>query len=57
MRKQYKLKKRSCPMCKPHKMGWEKRWGIRDMVRMASAQQEEQDVENEARKSQEGLEA
>jgi len=23
MRKRYKLKKRSCPMCKPNKMRWE----------------------------------
>ena len=23
MRKRYKLKKRSCAMCKPHKMKWE----------------------------------
>lgn len=26
MRKQYKIKKRSCALCKPHKMGWDKRW-------------------------------
>ena len=26
MRKQLKLKKRSCKMCKPHKMGWDNRW-------------------------------
>jgi hypothetical protein len=26
MRKQHKIKKRSCSMCKPHKMGWANRW-------------------------------
>ena len=26
MRKVFKLKKRSCALCKPHKMGWAKRW-------------------------------
>jgi hypothetical protein len=26
MRKQLKVKRRSCKMCKPHKMGWERRW-------------------------------
>jgi hypothetical protein len=24
-RKQFKLKRRSCALCKPHKMGWEPR--------------------------------
>jgi len=26
MRKQLKIKRRSCALCKPHKMGWERRW-------------------------------
>jgi len=26
MRKSYKRKRRSCPLCKPHKVGWDKRW-------------------------------
>jgi len=26
MRKRTKLKKRSCSLCKPHKMGWVNRW-------------------------------
>lgn len=26
MRKQYKVKKRSCALCKPHKKGWDNRW-------------------------------
>jgi hypothetical protein len=55
MRKQYKLKKRSCKMCKPHKMGWDKRWGFRDVVRMQAARQEVQDVENETHESKESV--
>jgi hypothetical protein len=30
MRKRKKLKKRSCAMCKPQKMGWENRWKVRE---------------------------
>jgi hypothetical protein len=30
MRKSYKKKKRSCAMCKPHKMAKAKRWKIRE---------------------------
>lgn len=30
MRKAYKVKRRSCAMCKPHKMGWEDRWKPKD---------------------------
>jgi len=26
MRKRLKLKKKSCALCKPHKMRWENRW-------------------------------
>lgn len=26
MRKAYKRKHRSCALCKPHKVGWDKRW-------------------------------
>ncbi len=34
MRKQLKRKKRSCALCKPHKVGWEKRWKPRDAERL-----------------------
>lgn len=45
MRKQYKRKKRSCALCKPHKTGGEKRWHISDQRRgAAAAQQEQQEV-------------
>jgi hypothetical protein len=32
MRKQLKMKRRSCAMCKPHKMGWERRWTPREVA-------------------------
>lgn len=31
MRKMYKKKKRSCPMCKPHKMHGAKRWKYKEL--------------------------
>ncbi len=31
MRKIYKNKKKSCALCKPHKMGWAKRWKFREL--------------------------
>jgi hypothetical protein len=34
MRKQLKRKKRSCALCKPHKVGWEKRWKPRDAAKL-----------------------
>jgi hypothetical protein len=33
-RKSYKKKKRSCPMCKPHKMNGEKRWKKKEEVQL-----------------------
>lgn len=32
MRKRFKLKKRSCPLCKPHKMHRDKRWKPKEEV-------------------------
>lgn len=34
MRKQYKKKKRSCALCKPHKMGWDNRWKRKEKVKL-----------------------
>jgi len=34
MRKSYKKKRRSCALCKPHKIGKAKRWTRRDEVLM-----------------------
>lgn len=31
MRKRYKKKKRSCPLCKPNKMGWEHRFKKKEL--------------------------
>jgi len=40
MRKRYKLKKRSCPLCKPNKMGWDSRWKNRERDALARAEKE-----------------
>lgn len=34
MRKRLKKKKRSCAMCKPHKMKWANRWKKKEMVQL-----------------------
>jgi hypothetical protein len=34
MRKRLKLKKRSCAMCKPHKMGCEGRWKPKEKAQL-----------------------
>jgi hypothetical protein len=39
MRKRMKLKKRSCPMCKPHKMGHDCRWKPKEMQAIRLAEQ------------------
>lgn len=33
MRKNYKRKRRSCSLCKPHKMGWDQRWKAKEAAR------------------------
>jgi len=33
MRKNYKKKRRSCALCKPHKVGWDKRWTPKEVTR------------------------
>ena len=40
MRKQYKKKKRSCALCKPHKMGWENRWKRNAQIKMETSEEE-----------------
>ena len=40
MRKQTKKKKRSCAMCKPHKMGWENRWKKKEKQQMELDEEE-----------------
>ena len=40
MRKQYKVKAASCPMCKGHKMGYENRWKPKERELMKLAEEE-----------------
>jgi len=40
MRKQYKQKKKSCAMCKPHKMGWSNRWKKKEQEQMEIDEEE-----------------
>ena len=40
MRKQYKVKVRSCGLCKPHKRGWECRWKVKEQQLFAIAERE-----------------
>ncbi len=32
MRKRFKQKKRSCPLCKPNKMGRSNRWNVKEFA-------------------------
>ncbi|MFZ3122153.1 MAG: hypothetical protein WA104_02135 [Thermodesulfovibrionales bacterium] len=45
MRKQYKTKKRSCGLCKPHKKGWDNRWKPKDTAGMRQAEREIKELE------------
>ncbi len=40
MRKQYKIKRRSCGLCKPHKRGQAHRWKPHDLQAMRDAEWE-----------------
>jgi hypothetical protein len=40
MRKTYKVKKRSCKMCKPHKMGWSVRWKVKELAALKRFEKE-----------------
>lgn len=40
MRKRYKLKRRSCALCKPHKRGWDHRWKAKEQQRLETAERE-----------------
>jgi len=39
-RKAYRKKRRSCPLCKPHKMGIAKRWKPREEHALRRAERE-----------------
>ena len=47
MRKQYKTKKRSCGLCKPHKRGWINRWSAKDKRDLLDGQKEIEYYEKE----------
>lgn len=34
MRKRFKQKKRSCPLCKPNKMGLSNRWNAKEFAKI-----------------------
>jgi hypothetical protein len=38
MRKRYRIKRRSCGLCKPHKRGLANRWKPRDLARLRAAE-------------------
>jgi hypothetical protein len=40
MRKRLKRKRRSCALCKPHKMGGENRWKAKEFARLKEAESE-----------------
>ncbi len=40
MRKSRKVKRRSCKLCKPNKMGWEVRWNRREFVALRMAERQ-----------------
>jgi len=47
MRKQYKNKKKSCGLCKPHKRGWANRWSVKDKRDLLDGQKEIEYYEKE----------
>jgi hypothetical protein len=44
-RKRMKKKKRSCPLCKPHKMGGDNRWKPKEFGRIKADVQEMQSAD------------
>lgn len=42
MRKRYKRKRESCALCKPQKMGHEKRWKDRDLAQLREFERDRQ---------------
>ena len=46
MRKKYKEKKRSCALCKPHKMKWVKRWKKKELDIIERSEKEIKETKN-----------
>jgi len=44
MRKRFKKKKRSCALCKPHKVGWDKRYKTKDLDKLERAEKEIREI-------------
>lgn len=44
MRKRLKVKEKSCALCKPHKMGWQKRWNVKEEDRLTRFEKEKQEL-------------
>ncbi|MDP4000882.1 MAG: hypothetical protein Q8P83_01460 [bacterium] len=44
MRKRYKLKKHSCSLCKPHKMGKAHRWKAKEADLLKIFEQDKQEI-------------
>jgi hypothetical protein len=44
MRKRFKIKKRSCPMCKPNKMWWAKRWNNKELSKIKEFEKLKQSI-------------
>jgi len=40
VRKRYKLKRRCCALCKPHKRGWDRRWNAKEQQRLQTAERD-----------------
>lgn len=40
MRKRYRMKLRSCSLCKPHKRGWDNRWKAKELASGVLAERE-----------------
>lgn len=45
MRKRLKKKKRSCPLCKPHKTGGTNRWKVKELVLLEVFEKEKNERE------------
>ena len=45
MRKRLKMKKHSCAMCKPHKMGGDVRWKPKELQALKQFEKEKRDYE------------
>ncbi|MCS6286579.1 MAG: hypothetical protein H8K08_14230 [Nitrospira sp.] len=44
MRKNYRQKRRSCALCKPHKVGWASRWTAKEAALREAMELERQQV-------------